>query len=198
MGTWKGGWRWTSTSRCRRTNRFSSLRTPDCGFDFERKGLGTFDDPASAGSMFEFGAKTSISAKIGNSGQARVFVVEDGSSLKVRPALDAPMLPILGNRGARRLNLAQHILTLMYRRPSDMRRLQKRGFGCTRSNLWFRSASQFIKARSLCQSRHAIKAAIITIPVPKAANNETTVAMIATKVSVIKVHPDHVCVQTPP
>ena len=30
--------------------------------------------------------------------------------------------------------------------------------------------------------------AIITIPVPKAANNETTVAMIATKVSVIEVH----------
>jgi hypothetical protein len=75
---------------------------------------------------------------------------------------------------------------------------QKRGFGCTPSNLWLRSASQFIEARSLCQSRHAMKAAIITIPVPKAANNETTVAMIATKVSVIKVHPDHVCVQTPP
>ena len=76
--------------------------------------------------------------------------------------------------------------------PREPRRpglaLQKRGFGCTRSNLWLRPASQFIKARSLCRSRHAMKAAIIAIPVPKAANNETTIAMIATKVSVIEVH----------
>jgi hypothetical protein len=57
------------------------------------------------------------------------------------------------------------------------------------SSLWFRPASQFNEARSLCQSRHAVKAADITTAVPKAPSNATIIAMIATKVSVIKVHP---------
>jgi len=50
-------------------------------------------------------------------------------------------------------------------------------------------ASQFHEARSLCQSRHAMKAAVITTSVPKATNNATIIAMIATKVSVIEIHP---------
>jgi hypothetical protein len=40
-----------------------------------------------------------------------------------------------------------------------------------------------------------VKAADITIAVPKAANNATIIAMIVTKVSVIKIHP--ICAQTP-
>jgi hypothetical protein len=35
-----------------------------------------------------------------------------------------------------------------------------------------------------------VKAADITIAVPKAANNATIIAMIVTKVSVIKIHPN--------
>ena len=65
------------------------------------------------------------------------------------------------------------------------------------SDLWLRPASQFSEARSLCQSRHAVKAADITTAVPKAPNYATIIAIIATKVSVIKVHPDHVCAQKP-
>jgi hypothetical protein len=57
------------------------------------------------------------------------------------------------------------------------------------SNLWIRPASQFHEALSLCQSRHAVKAVVITTAVPKATNNATIIAMIATKVSVTKVHP---------
>jgi hypothetical protein len=75
---------------------------------------------------------------------------------------------------------------------------QKRGFGCTRSNLWLRSASQFIEARSLCQSRRAMETAVITTAVPKANNKAIIITVIATKVSVSKVHPGHVCAQTPP
>jgi len=67
--------------------------------------------------------------------------------------------------------------------------LQKRGFGCwpKASNLWLRPAPQFHEARSLCQSRHATEAAVITIAVAKAPNNATITAMIATKVSVIDI-----------
>jgi len=57
------------------------------------------------------------------------------------------------------------------------------------SILWLRPASQFNEARSLCQSRHAVSAAVITTAAPNAPNNATIIAMIATKVSVIKVHP---------
>jgi hypothetical protein len=57
------------------------------------------------------------------------------------------------------------------------------------SNLWLRPASQFHEARSLCQSRHAVKAAVITTAVPKATNNATIIATMATKVSVIEVQP---------
>jgi hypothetical protein len=46
---------------------------------------------------------------------------------------------------------------------------------------------QFHEARSLCQSRHAAEAAVITIAVAKAPNNATIIAMIATKVSVIDI-----------
>jgi hypothetical protein len=66
---------------------------------------------------------------------------------------------------------------------------QKGSFGCGRtpSNLWLRPALQFHEARSLCQSRHAAEAAVITIAVAKAPNNATIIAMIATKVSVIDI-----------
>jgi hypothetical protein len=53
---------------------------------------------------------------------------------------------------------------------------------------WLRPASQFDEALSLCQSCHAIKAAVMTIAVPKAANNATMIAIIETKVSVIEFH----------
>jgi hypothetical protein len=46
---------------------------------------------------------------------------------------------------------------------------------------------EFHEARSLCQSRHAAEAAVITIAVAKAPNNATIIAMIATKVSVIDI-----------
>jgi hypothetical protein len=66
---------------------------------------------------------------------------------------------------------------------------QKGSFGCGRtpSNLWLRPALEFHEARSLCQSRHAAEAAVITIAVAKAPNNATIIAMIATKVSVIDI-----------
>jgi hypothetical protein len=69
--------------------------------------------------------------------------------------------------------------------------LQKRGFGCWSmpSNLWLPPASQFNEARSLCQSRHATETAVITTAVPKATNKAIIIAVIATKVSVSKVHP---------
>jgi hypothetical protein len=47
--------------------------------------------------------------------------------------------------------------------------------------------SQFHEARSLCQSRHAAKAATIPTAAPKATNNTIIIAMMATKVSVIEV-----------
>jgi hypothetical protein len=53
---------------------------------------------------------------------------------------------------------------------------------------WLRPASQFDEALCLCQSCHAIKAAVMMIAVPKAANNATIIAIIETKVSVIEVH----------
>jgi hypothetical protein len=52
------------------------------------------------------------------------------------------------------------------------------------SILWLRPASQFDEALSLCQSCHAIKAAVMTIAVPKAANNATMIAIIETKVRI--------------
>jgi hypothetical protein len=72
---------------------------------------------------------------------------------------------------------------------SKRARLQGRGFGCwpTPSNLRFRPGSQFHEARSLCQSRHAAKAATIPTAAPKATNKATISAMSATRVSVIEV-----------
>jgi uncharacterized membrane protein len=57
------------------------------------------------------------------------------------------------------------------------------------SDLWPRPASQFAEAFCLCQSCHAIKAAVITIAVPKAASNATIIAIIETKAPVIEIHP---------
>jgi hypothetical protein len=57
------------------------------------------------------------------------------------------------------------------------------------SNLWPRPASQFNEARSLCQSRRAMETAVITTAVPKASNKAIIITVIATKVSVSKVHP---------
>jgi hypothetical protein len=81
------------------------------------------------------------------------------------------------------------------RPPAGSGAIQKRGMPSSR---WLPPASQFNEARSLCQSRHAVKTAVITTAVPKAPNNATVIAIIATKVSVIKVHPDRVCAQTHP
>ena len=47
--------------------------------------------------------------------------------------------------------------------------------------------SQFDEARSLCQSRHPAKAAIITTAAPGATNDAIIIATIATKASVIEV-----------
>jgi hypothetical protein len=57
------------------------------------------------------------------------------------------------------------------------------------SDRWPRPASQFSEARSLCQSRHAVKAADITTAVAKDPSNAIIMATIATKASVIKVQP---------
>ena len=68
--------------------------------------------------------------------------------------------------------------------------LQGRGSGCvpTPSDLCSWPGSQFHEARSLCQSRHAVKAAVIPTAAPTATSNATIIAMIATKVvSVIEV-----------
>jgi hypothetical protein len=46
-----------------------------------------------------------------------------------------------------------------------------------------------VEALCLCQSCHAIKPPVITIAVPKAANNATIIAIIEVKVSVIEIHP---------
>ena len=73
------------------------------------------------------------------------------------------------------------------RRPSGSQAIQKRGFGCWPMPSNLPPASQFHEARSLCQSRHAMKAAVITTSVPKATNNATIIAMIAKKASVIEV-----------
>jgi len=55
------------------------------------------------------------------------------------------------------------------------------------SDLCSRPGSQFHEAFSLCQSRHATKAAVIPIAIPTATNNATIVAMITTKGWVIEV-----------
>ena len=69
---------------------------------------------------------------------------------------------------------------------------QGRGSRCvpTPSDLCSGPGSQFHEARSLCQSRHAVKAAVIPTAAPTATSNATIIAMIATKaVSVIEVRP---------
>jgi hypothetical protein len=43
-----------------------------------------------------------------------------------------------------------------------------------------------------------METAVITTAVPKPTNKAIIITVIATKVSVSKVHPGHVCAQTPP
>jgi hypothetical protein len=57
----------------------------------------------------------------------------------------------------------------------------------TPSSRWLLPGSQFHEARSLCQSRHAVRAAVTTTAIAMAANNATIIAMIARRVSVIEV-----------